>query len=266
MKNLIDTVNSELNYFKSRINQLIYDETSSLILQMKNSIIYNENTDITPYVEKLKEIQNIKKNINIELDTSSKELDKNLKDDILEDNAIETSGSIYENALDIEKISNNPTIYTNVPQDSYYFYNSNVNYGENNLDLNITYKLIKLEDFKLFPLKISGLKLFDNIFLGRTFRECMIKMMSFLFSLNENPFMSISETGSKYFSNSKSSLKNPVTLKENKCYIETDLDEVESAEMIKSFLNHIQIKLDACKVLMTCSINKQGESYITVIL
>lgn len=266
MKNLIDTINSELNYFKSRINELMYDETSSLILQIKNSIIYNEDDDITPYIEKLKDIQNMKKNLMSHLNSHLKESSSDSHYDISEEEAIATSGNIYEEPIELETISSNPTIYSNVPEDNYYFYNSNVDYGESDLYLNIKYKLIKLEDFNLFPLKISGLKLFDNIFLGRTFRECMIKMMCFLFSLNENPFIELSESNSKYFSNSPTQFKKPVILKENKCYIETDLDEVESTEMIKHFLNHIEIDLSACKVLMHCSINKKDESYITVIL
>ena len=63
-----------------------------------------------------------------------------------------------------------------------------------------------------------------------------------------------------------SNMKRAITLKENKCYFESNVDESESYEMIKSFLNHINIKLSACKVLLSYSTTKPNESYITFVL
>ena len=51
-------------------------------------------------------------------------------------------------------------------------------------------------------------------------------------------------------------MNKPIMLKENECYFESNVDEDEAIEMIKTFLNHIDIDLSACKFLMNCSIDK----------
>ena len=61
-------------------------------------------------------------------------------------------------------------------------------------------------------------------------------------------------------------MNKPIMLKENECYFESNVDEDEAIEMIKTFLNHIDIDLSACKVLMNCSIDKENEHYITIVL
>ncbi len=264
MKNINDIINSELNTLKSKINEIIYDEISSLVIGIKQSLIYDEGKNFDSYMEKLKNIKSMQKDLLSRL-APYKNDDSN--EDIFEDeDTIATSGSISYEDIELEEISTSPASYSTNPEDNYYFYNSNINYGEVDLSLNVTYNLKKLEDFNMFPLKISGIKLFDNIFLGRTFKESMIKMMSFLFSLNEAPFIKLCETDLKYFSNKSSSLKKPLVLKENKCYIESEIEETEAVEMIKIFLKHINIDISSCKVLMSCSINKKDESYVTIIL
>ncbi len=267
MQNLLNIINSKINNLDSNIEELLYDEFLLTLQDIKKDFKNNSEIDLKKYFNKLNAIQNVKKNISSYLNSYNPELESNQSnnENIELDEAISVSSNISPkpNFKDLEsKIKT----FTNIPEDNYYFYNLNENYGEVEDKLNLTYSLKKLEDFNLFSIKISGLKLFDNVFLGRTLSESMVKLLSFLFMLNEKPFITICEKNSKYFSTSPSNMKKAITLKENKCYFESNVDESEAYEMIKSFLNHINIKLSACKVLLSCSTTKPNESYITFVL
>lgn len=267
MDTLTNTINSKVNYLNLDIEELLYTELSFITNQIKYDFRQHSLSNLSKYIEKLNEIKSLKHSVTSYIDSYdfSANLDFTETSDDIE-NAIATSGNVYTRP-NIQKISNSiQTSYSNIPDNNYYFYNFNADYGEMDKSLNLIYKLIKLEDFDLFPLKISGLKLFDNIFLGQTFRDSMKKLFSFLFMLNELPIIEICNKKSEYFSNSASGMKKPIMLKENACYFESNVDEDEAIEMIKTFLNHINIDLSACKVLMSCSTNKENESYITIVL
>ena len=167
--------------------------------------------------------------------------------------------------MDFEQDKDKASFFSNISSNEYYFSNLNDNYGEIDGKLNLEYSLTNLEDYKFFSMRIRGIKLFDNIFLGRTINESMSKLLSFLFMLNEKPFIALCEKDTKYFSTSPSKLKRPTTLKEGKYYFESNLDEQESAEMFKTLLTHIIVNLKACKILLTCSSTKESETYITFV-
>lgn len=266
MDTLTNTINSKVNCLNLDIEELLYTELSFITNQIKYDFRQNSLNNLSKYIEKLDEIKTLKHGITSYINSYdfSANLDFTETSNDIE-NAIATSGNVYIKP-NIQKISNSPTSYSNIPDNNYYFYNFNADYGETDKNLNLVYKLIKIEDFDLFPLKISGLKLFDNIFLGQTFRDSMKKLFSFLFMLNELPIIEICNKQSEYFSNSAANMNKPIMLKENECYFESNVDEDEAIEMIKTFLNHIDIDLSACKVLMNWSIDKENEHYITIVL
>ncbi|BAK81495.1 hypothetical protein [Candidatus Arthromitus sp. SFB-rat-Yit] len=249
MNTLTDTINAKLNHLNLDIEEFLYTELLFITNQLKYDFKNHSLNNLSNYIEILNEIKTLKQNT---LSYTNSPVESN-PSDLLNDieNAIATSGNVYTKPNQ---------------DDSYYFYNFNPNYGETDKNLNLIYKLINIEDFDLFPLKISGLKLFDNVFLGQTFRDSMKKLFSFLFMLNEQPFIELCSEKSKYFSNSASDMNKPIVLKENECYFESNIDEDEAIEMIKTFLNYINIDLSACKVLTQCSTNKSDENYITIVL
>lgn len=267
MQNLLNIINSKINNLDSNIEELLYDEFLLTLQDIKKDFKNNSEVDLKKYFYKLDTIQNIKKNISSHLSSYNPELESNQtsNENTELDEAISVSSNISSKP-DYKDIESKIRTFSNIPEDNYYFYSLNENYGEVENKLNLVYSLTNLEDFKLFSIKISGLKLFDNVFLGRTISEAMVKLLSFLFMLNEKPFITICEKNSKYFSTSPANMKRAITLKENKCYFESNVDESEASEMIKSFLNHININLSACKVLLNCSTTKPNEGYITFVL
>lgn len=267
MQNLLNIINSKINNLDSNIEELLYDEFLLTLQDIKKDFKNNSEVDLKKYFHKLDTIQNIKKNISSHLNSYNPELESNQtsNENTELDEAISVSSNISSKP-DYKDIESKIRTFSNIPEDNYYFYSLNENYGEVENKLNLVYSLTNLEDFKLFSIKISGLKLFDNVFLGRTISEAMVKLLSFLFMLNEKPFITICEKNSKYFSTSPANMKRAITLKENKCYFESNVDESEASEMIKSFLNHININLSACKVLLNCSTTKPNEGYITFVL
>lgn len=267
MQNLLNIINSKINNLDSNIEELLYDEFLLTLQDIKKDFKNNSEVDLKKYFYKLDTIQNIKKNISSHLNSYNPELESNQtnNENTELDEAISVSSNISSKP-DYKDIESKIRTFSNIPEDNYYFYSLNENYGEVENKLNLVYSLTNLEDFKLFSIKISGLKLFDNVFLGRTISEAMVKLLSFLFMLNEKPFITICEKNSKYFSTSPANMKRAITLKENKCYFESNVDESEASEMIKSFLNHININLSACKVLLNCSTTKPNEGYITFVL
>ena len=202
MDTLTNTINSKVNCLNLDIEELLYTELSFITNQIKYDFRQNSLNNLSKYIEKLDEIKTLKHGITSYINSYdfSANLDFTETSNDIE-NAIATSGNVYIKP-NIQKISNSPTSYSNIPDNNYYFYNFNADYGETDKSLNLVYKLIKIEDFDLFPLKISGLKLFDNIFLGQTFRDSMKKLFSFLFMLNELPIIEICNKQSEYFSNS----------------------------------------------------------------
>lgn len=269
MENLINIINSKINNLDSTIEDLLYDELLITLSDIKKEFRNNPKVNLEKYFKKLTAIQNVQKNTSPHFLYQNNE-NKIEKNDIdIEDSksydSISVSSTITQkpNHKDIESKIN---VFSDIPEDNYYFYNLNENYGEVENNLNINYSLKTLEEFKLFSIKISGLKLFDNIFLGRTISEATLKLLSFLFILNEKPFITICEKNSKYFSTSPSSMKRAINLKENKCYIESNINENESVEMLTDFLNHIKVSPSACKVLLNSSTTKPNEKYITFIL
>lgn len=271
MKNLIDSINSKIDYLNYNIEDLLEQELNVIIQNIKTNFKNKSQESIDQYIENLNNLFNIKKTLSTHIlpyNYNSYLNSSDQKSDLIDlEDAITTSGNVY-NKPSIEKIGSNPLTYSNIPTNSYYFYNSNSNYGETNNLLKLNYKLTPLEDFNLFPLKISGLKLFDNIFLAQTFRDSMIKLFSFLFMLNEKPFIEICNLDYSQFSSSSTKMKKPIMLKQNECYFESNVDEIEAVDMIKTFLKHININLKSCKVLLNCSIDSsnQNETYVTVIL
>lgn len=267
MENLINLINVKINDLDSTIEEILYDELLLTLRDIKKEFRNNPQANLQKYFKKLTDMQNIQKNTSSYLLSHNKEnkIEKNDIDDPKSYDSISVSSTIIQkpNHKDIESKIN---VFSDIPEDNYYFYNFNENYGEVENKLNITYSLKTLEEFKLFSIKISGLKLFDNIFLGRTISESTLKLLSFLFVLNEKPFITICEKNSKYFSTSPSSMKRAITLKENKCYIESNINESESVEMLKNFLNHINVSPSTCKVLLNSSTTKPNENYVTFIL
>ncbi len=269
MKSLIDAINTKIDNLNSDIDSLLYNEFLLTLQDMKENFKNNENLNLDNYFEKLKGILNIKKDISSNLISYDYVIDFD-SNSFHEDIEIELEESVSVSAniskpTDFEKLEHTINIL-NLDNGYYYFQNLNEDYGEIGNLLNISYSTTNLEDFKLFSLKISGIKLFDNIFIARTLSTSMIKLLYFLFSVNESPFITLCEQNSKYFAKSPSNMKKAVTLKENYCYFESDVDDSEASEMIKTFLNHINVPISACKVLLSCSTTKSGESYITFIL
>lgn len=265
MQNLIDEINSRIDDLNSDIDSLLCDEFLLTLQEIKKEFIDNNELNLDKYFDKLNGILNIKNDISSNIISYEYIEESNLDDLYEEEETIATSAKISE-TTNIDELEYTMNTFMQKSSNNYYFDNFNENYGEVENSLNLSYSLTTLEDFKLFSLKISGLKLFDNIFLGRTITSSMIKLMSFLFSSNENPFISLCEKNSIYFATSPSKMKKPIKLKENYCYFESDVSDSEASEMIKTFLRHINKPLSACKVLLSCSTTKQGESYITFIL
>lgn len=270
MQNLLNVINSKITDLGSNIDELLYDSLISTLNEIKKNFRENKELNLNQYFEKLNSIKTLKNKFTNNLDLSIPEIQTNLEDntkvnsDDISD-AISVSSNISEK-INKDTLENRINTFTNIPENSFYFYNLDSDYGEVKNKLNLNYTLTNLEDFKLFSIKISGLKLFDNIFLARTLRDSMIKFMSFLFILNEKPFISLCKNNSKYFSTSKSNMKRAIALKEKLCYFESDVDDLEACEMLKIFLNHSNIELSACKVLMDCLTSKENEHYITVVL
>ena len=271
MQNLLNDINSKIKFLNSNIEEIIYEKTMMILQEMKNSFKKDfKNSDIEEYFEQLKNLQNIQVNLTSHLNSYD---EKNLKNPItfnenkiendLSDDAVSVSASISSKS-DMENLEKQVEVVSDMLKDNYYFYKFDKDYGEINKELNLKYKLKTIEEFDLFLLKISGIKLFDNVFLGRTIRESMMKLFSFLFMLNEKPFISICEKNTKYFSTSPSNMKKPIMLKENQCYFESNTDESEASEVIKTFLKHINIELSSCKILTDCTTTKSGEGYITI--
>lgn len=267
MENLLDIINSKIDILDSDIEEILYNEVLFTLSKIKKEFKNNSNIELQKYFDKLTKIQNIQNNFisyfssyNSEKNTNNT-VDKNSN----HDDSISVSAPAVNEPSPEEIIDKIKTL-SNIPENSYYFHNFNNDYAEIENKINISYSITPLKDFKLFSLKISGIKLFDNIFLARTIRESMNKIFKFLFSLNELPFISICEKNSKYFSTSPNQMKNAITLKENKCYFESDIDEREASEMILNFLEHINIDANACKILLRASSTKNKEEYITFVL
>lgn len=264
MENLMNIINSKITNLNSTIEELLYDELIMTLRDIKKEFRNNSDANLEKYFKKLTAIHNLQKNTSSHFLSQNKS-EKNEIENSKPDDSISVSSTIIQKPShkDIESKIN---VFSNVPEDNYYFYNLNENYGEEENNLNIQYSLKPLTEFKLFSIKISGLKLFDNIFLGRTISESTLKLLSFLFILNEKPFITLCEKNSKYFSTSPSSMKRAINLKENKCYIESNINENEAVEMITNFLNHVKIAPSACKVLLNSSTTKLNEKYVTIIL
>lgn len=267
MKNLLDIINSKIDVLDSDLEEIMYNEALFTLSKIKKEFKNNSGVELQKYFDKLSEIQNIQKNFISYF--SSYNSEKDASNDMNKNSNPNDSISVSAPAIEespkkeiVDKIKS----FANIPENSYYFYSFNNDYAEVGDGLNITYSIKPLKDFKLFSLKISGIKLFDNIFLARTIRESMKKIFKFLFTLNELPFISICEKNTKYFSTSPNQMRSAITLKENKCYFESDIDESEASEMLLSFLNHINIDENACKVLLNASSTKNKEGYITFIL
>lgn len=265
MQSLIDRINIKINNLNSDIESLLHDEFLLTLQDMKKEFIDNTEINLDKYFEKLNGILNIKNDISSNIISYDYIEDPNLNDLYEEEEIISASAKI-SGTTNIDDLEYTMNTFMQKGNDSYYFDELNEDYGEVKNSLNLSYSLTTLENFKLNSLRISGLKLFDNIFIGRTISTTMTKLISFLFSVNENPFISLCEKNSIYFATSPSNMKKPVRLKENYCYFESDVSDSEAAEMIKIFLKHINKPLSACKVLLSCSTTKKGETYITFIL
>lgn len=266
MQNLLNVINSKINDLGSNIDDLLYNSLVSALNEIKKDFRENKDFNLNQYFEKLNSIKTLRNKFVNNLDSHIPEVKTDLEYETkVSSDAISVSSTISQK-VEKENIENRISTFTNVPENSFYFHNLNSDYGETKNQLSLNYSLTNLEDFKLFAIKISGLKLFDNIFLGRTIRSSMIKLMSFLFILNEKPFINLCKQNSKYFSTNKSNMKRPIAFKENLYFFESDVDDAQAAEMIKIFLNHSQIDLSACKVLRECFTSKESEHYITVVL
>ena len=160
MDTLTNTINSKVNCLNLDIEELLYTELSFITNQIKYDFRQNSLNNLSKYIEKLDEIKTLKHGITSYINSYdfSANLDFTETSNDIE-NAIATSGNVYIKP-NIQKISNSPTSYSNIPDNNYYFYNFNADYGETDKSLNLVYKLIKIEDFDLFPLKISGLIFF----------------------------------------------------------------------------------------------------------
>lgn len=263
MENFLDIINSKIDILDSDIEDILYSEVLNTLSKIKKEFRTNSGKNLQEYFDKLKSVQKTQNDFVTYLSSYKKEevSDTNVNIDL--DESISVSSQAVEELpkKEIEKI--NP--FATIPEDSYYFHNFNDDYAEENGKLTVEYSLTPIKDFKLFLLKIVGIKLFDNIFFGRTIRDCMKKMFKFLFALNETPFISLCEQNTKFFSQSASEMKKPVVLKENKCYFESDIDENQAHEMVLNLLNHINIDLNACKILLHSSSTKNNEHYITFV-
>lgn len=294
MKYLLNTINSKLNTLNLSIEDILNEELLLLLQQIKVGFKTNSE-DVDQYINKLSDLYNLKNSISNHLNSykfttegiekleNNKNNDRDKKhEDYKKD--IETSKNNKEFDVDSEK-NNALSVSSNtveevtqenfekrlskidgVTDDTYYFYRFNENYGEENNKLTLSYDFKPLDQFDLFSIKISGLKLFDNVFFGRTINESITKLFSFLFILNEKPFITLCAQNSKYFAKYPSSMKRPITLKNNMCYYESNLTESEAAEMLKLFLDHINVNISACKVLLDCNTSKPEESFITFVL
>lgn len=267
MQNLIDKINLKINNLNSDIESLLYDEFLLTLQDMRKEFNDSSEPELEKYFEKLNGILNIRKDISSNIISYEYVEEPNLDDlyeELEKEPVVQTSKTLRPSEFNESDYAKNSFVRTN--DTSYYFNKLNEDYGEVENSLNLSYSLAPLEDFKFHSLKISGLKLFDNIFLGRTISIAMTKLMSFLFSSNENPFITLCENNSIYFSTSPSKMKKPIKLKENYCYFESDVSDSEASEMIKTFLKHINTPLSACKILLSCSTTKEGETYITFVL
>lgn len=266
MQNLSNTIQSKINNINSTMEEILFNELLLTLHEIKKDFTNNSTEDFKKHLKNLDTLQTTKKNITSYIESYNQNLIQSSSED--ENLELEPTISVSSNAtqeMDFEQDKDKASFFSNISSNEYYFSNLNDNYGEIDGKLNLEYSLTNLEDYKFFSMRIRGIKLFDNIFLGRTINESMSKLLSFLFMLNEKPFIALCEKDTKYFSTSPSKLKRPTTLKEGKYYFESNLDEQESAEMLKTFLTHINVNLKACKILLTCSSTKENESYITFV-
>lgn len=270
MKDLLNIINSKITNLSFNIEELLYDALNLTLNEIKKDFKENKNLNLKEHFEKLNNINTLKNKFLSTLNSynsdSLPESTENLKVDSNDiSDAISVSSNISQK--DQEKdYKDKVNTFKNVPENGFYFHNLNSDYGEVDKKIGLSYSLTNLEDYNMFSLKISGLKLFDNIILARTLRDSMIKLFSFLFVLNEKSFINLCNKNSKYFASNPSNMKRAIKLKENSCYFESDIDEAQSAEMLKIFLNHIGVELSACKVIINCETLKEKEKYITMVL
>ena len=301
MKYLLNTITSKFNNLDLTIEEILYNELNLILQQLKTDFRNNNSINFKQNIEKLIEINNLRNrisshlnsydfknkqpegNINNNNEYTSKNTENNKKEedsknnketksseDIDEytnekNNALSVSSNTVE-AINQEDFDKRLSRMLNTTDDTYYFHNFSQNYGEENNKLSLSYSIKSLDEFNMFSIKISGLKLFDNVFFGRTINESMSKMFSFLFMLNEKPFISLCSQNSKYFASSPNNMQRAITLKTNECYYESNVDEKQASEMLKQFLEHINVEKAACKILLDCSTNKIDESFISFIL
>lgn len=266
MQNLSNTIQSKINNIDSTIEEILFNELLLTLHEIKKDFNNNSTENFKKHLKNLDNLQTTKKNTSSYIKSYNQNLIQSSSE--YENLELEPTISVSSNAtqeMNFEDTEDKVTFLSNISNDKYYFSNLNNNYGEIDGKLNLEYSLTNLEDYKFFSMRIRGIKLFDNIFLGRTINESMGKLLSFLFMLNEKPFTTLCEKNTKYFSTSPSKLKKPTTLKEGKYYFESNLDEQEASEMLKTFLTHINVNLKACKILLTCSSTKESESYITFV-
>lgn len=278
MNDLLYTLDLEDENLVMIMNHILQENFTLTISAIKENFETNNLTPLDDLLDKLKYMKNIKQIIAgiIPIPESNSNKNSTLKSIDDKTNAIIVSKNIFdendENIDDYQPItlSNEKLISTvssrTVPSNSYYFHNFSTSYGEINNNLNLNFSLTKIDDFTLFNSKISGIKLFDNLFLGRTIKNCMPKIMSLLFQLNETPFITICQKNSIYFSTSYEYMKKPIELKKGECYFESNTSENEAASMIKMFLRHINIDTSACKIIHGISSTKTNEHYITTII
>lgn len=295
MKYLLNTIDSKLNTLDLNIEDVLYDELLLILQQIKVDFRKNNNEDFEKYIDKLNELQNLRNSISTHLNSYDFDTEKN-QDDVSHEkkdsgkknkpnknkkrpskkteedyedddkvNALSVSSNVLEEITQ-ENFDKRLSRMSGMTDNTYYFYRFNKDYGEQQNKLTLSYNLKSIDEFDLFSIKISGIKLFDNVFFGRTINESMSKMFSFLFMLNETPFISLCSKNTKYFAKSTNTMKRPITLKDNECYFESNLDENEASEMLKIFLEHINVDTSACKILLDCTTNKTNESFITFIL